>query len=145
MILFPSKFFIARLQRGSVIRFSHPRFPGKPHYFIVLNNNPSRDRFLLFVTSTTNTDRIKRMIDRQKHLAGGYVFVKTGEYECFDRDSYINCHKAYPFEIGKLKKIYERGLVELKDSLPQKLTDKVLEGCLASPMFKPKYRKFLSS
>jgi len=143
MILFPSKVFIGQLRRGSVIRFSHPEFPDKPHYFIVLNINPSRDGFLLLVASTTNTGRIKEIIDTQKHLGGGYIFVKTGEYECFDRDSYINCHKAHPFEIGKLKKIYEKGSVELKDSLPQGLIDKVLKGCLDSPMFKPKFRKFL--
>lgn len=71
--------------------------------------------------------------------------MKTGGYQCFDRDSYINCHKAYPFEIGELKKRYEKGLVELKDSLPQALVNEVLKGCLCSPMFKPKYKKFLSS
>ena len=143
MILFPSKVFIGQLQRGSVIKFSHPEFPDKPHFFIVLNINPSKDGFFLLAASTTNTDTIKEIIDRQKHLGRGYIFVKTSEYQCFDRDSYIKCHKAYPFEIGELKKIYERGLVELKDSLPQGLIDKVLKGCLDSPMFKPKYKKFL--
>ena len=69
--------------------------------------------------------------------------MKTSEYQCFDRDFYINCHEAYSFEIGKLKERYERGLVELKDSLPQELSDRVLKGCLDSPMFKPKYKKFL--
>jgi len=143
MILFPSKVFISQLKRGSMIKFIHPEFPGKPHYFIVLNINPLTDRFLLLVASTTNTDRIRKIINKQKHLERGYIFVKTGEYQCFDKDSYINCHKAYPFEIGKLKKIYERGLVELKDLLPQGFIDKVLKGCLESPMFKPKYKKFL--
>jgi len=143
MILFPSKIFISRLRRGSVIKFTHPEFTDKPHYFIVLNDNPSKDGFLLLVASTATTDWIKKIINRQKHLGGGYVFVKTGEYRYFDRDSYINCHKAYSFEIGKLKERYERGLVELKDSLPQELIDRVLKGCLDSPMFKPKYKKFL--
>ncbi len=143
MILFPSKFFISRLYRGSVIKFSHPEFPDKPHYFIILNKNPLKDGFFLLTASTANIDRIKKIIDTQKHLAEGYIFVKMGKYQCFDRDSYINCHKPYPFEIGKLKKRYEKGLVELKDPLPQELIEKVLKGCLDSPMFKPKYRKFL--
>ena len=145
MILFPSKVFISRLRRGSVIKFPHPEFPEKPHYFPILNINPSRDGFLLLVVSTTNTDTIKEIIDKQKHLRAGYIFVKTGEYQCFDRDSYINCHKPYPFEIGELKEKYEKRSVELKDSLPQALINEVLKGCLGSPMFKPKYKKFLSS
>lgn len=143
MILFPSKVFISRLHRGSVIKFTHHEFPNKPHYFIVLNKNPLKDGFFLLIVSTANTSRIKEIMDVQKHLVKGYIFVKTGEYQSFDRDSYINCHEAYPFEIGKLTKRYEKGLVELKDPLPQELIDKVLKGCLDSPMFKPKYRKFL--
>lgn len=143
MILFPPQVFISQLRRGNVIRFSHPEFPGKPHYFIVLNINPLKDGFLLLLTSTTNTERVKSAIDRQRHLERGYIFVRSGECQCFDRDCYINCHKAYSFEIGKLRKRYERGLVELKGSLPQGLTDKVLKGCSDSPMFKPKYAKFI--
>ncbi len=69
--------------------------------------------------------------------------MKTGEYRCFDKDSYINCHEGYPLEIGEMKERYERELVELKDPLPQRLLDKVLKGCLESAMLKPKYKKFI--
>lgn len=75
MILFPWKVFISRLRRGSVIKFSHPEFPEKPHYFAILNINPSEDGFLLLVGSTTNTDRIKEIIDKQKHLRGGVIYL----------------------------------------------------------------------
>ena len=143
MILFPSNVFIRHLHRGSVIKFTHPEFPDKPHYFVVLNENPSKDGFLLLVACTSNTDGIRKIIGIQKHLGLGYVLVKTGEYGCFDRESYINCHEAYPFEIGKIKKRYEKGRVELKDPLPQGLIDKVLKACSDSPMFKPRYKKFL--
>jgi hypothetical protein len=143
MILFPSSIFLKRLTCGSVIKFSHPDFPEKPHNFIVLNSNPLKDGFLLLIVSTSNVERVKEIVDRQRRLSGGYINVKQGEYKDFERESYINCHKPYAFEIGKLKAKYKKALVDMKERLPDELIKRVRKGCLDSPMFKPKYKKFI--
>lgn len=76
----------------SVYYFTEKSFTNpEPHYFIVVNKAPLKDKFLIMVNSTS---QVEKALKRKRHLPNTLVKIDNTEYAIFIRASVVDCNSV---------------------------------------------------
>ncbi len=105
-----------------------------PHYFVVLNRNPLRDRLLLLLVASSQLEKARNRITRKNLPAASLVEINEADYDDFSKDSCIDCNKLFNKSIEELCQQWIKKEVKDKRDLPPELLAKLIEGVAASPL-----------
>jgi hypothetical protein len=107
MIVFPFETFVSVLRFGTVLRFHHPEFDQKPHFFIITD-----------YSNTVHPPVISLISSKSEINKRCYVTVKANEYKGFDKVSYISCDKTHDFTAETLYHLYSQQKLEILGCVP---------------------------
>ncbi|MDO9547352.1 MAG: hypothetical protein Q7J65_00080 [Candidatus Marinimicrobia bacterium] len=124
----------ASIQPGSVYYFPDEELSSpEPHYFIVLNHNPSDDMVLLLVCSSSQIEKVKR---RRSGLPGTCIEIVMSDYKDFTVDSIVDCNNVFKRSINHLVNKLTSGDLKIKSemnfAIVQRLRSAVLNSTLVS-------------
>ena len=130
------------LQGGSVYYLQHPSLSSaKPHYFIVMNLNPSEDAFLVLTLASSN---IAGVVRRSKNLPPETIVeVLPAEYSEFNVPSVIDCNYYFRVTKQELLQKLQAGLAAEKMRIPPHILAKLRTGVLQSPLIEDTVKDML--
>ena len=84
----------ATIKSGSVYYFTEESFPStEPHYFIVLNIDPLKDRVVFLVCASSKIEKVKR---RRLHCPSEtLVIISPVQYAVFKYETVIDCNSVF--------------------------------------------------
>lgn len=121
------------IKAGSVYYFKKTSFTSnKPHYFIVINNNPLTDRALLLVCISSQIETTQQ---RRRFAKDTLVMIKKNEYEALAVDSIVDCNMVFgDYTIDRVISKFKRNELEIKPNISEHIVDKLREAAEYSPM-----------
>ena len=129
------------LRSGSVFYFQDRNLTSpQPHYFIVVNNSPLGDDFLILAVSSSRIEKVKAR--RQSLPCETLVEVAMGEYSGFTKPSIIDCNYVRRCSRAELLQQLNQG-GEQKADLGKEVLGKIREGVLVSPLVERETKKLL--
>ena len=112
----------------------------EPHFFVVLNHNPSTEGILLLVVSSSQIESVKKR--HSSHPSETRVEIAEQEYAGFTKDSIVSCNQVFKKTKQQLIQQINSG-GDQKPALPKPILEKLREGVLASPTVERYIRKML--
>lgn len=142
----PKIHILATIKTGSVYYFSDEKLTSnEPHYFIVLNQSPSSDEFLILVCASSQIEKRKRIIKQLKLPEKTLVFIFPSECPIFSKKTVIDCNQVFEKTSQTLiEKLKQKNLKVCTDVIPNKIIQKLIQGILASPQVSRKIKQMLS-
>lgn len=132
MALPPRADLRATIRPGSVCYFHDSSLTSSdPHYFIVLNKNPSTDRILLLVCSSS---RLQTVRNRRALRPETVVEISPLEYPDFTRDSIVDCNTVFEKSIPELQRLYDSGKLRVQAVLSTEILEKLRDAVIESDM-----------
>ncbi|MFA6977932.1 MAG: hypothetical protein WC209_01310 [Ignavibacteriaceae bacterium] len=132
----------ASLKSGSVYYFEESSFTSRePHYFIVLNHNPSDDYLLLLVCSSSQISKVK--IRNRNNPPSTLVELSPKDYADFTTDSIIDCNKVFPRSVNELVTKLVNGKLKIKSEMSASFVAKLRQGVLDSPLIAESLKRIL--
>jgi hypothetical protein len=129
----PEVYIRGSLRPGSVFYFTDEELSSfEPHYFIVLNINPLKDRTLLLVCSQSS--QCATLIRRKHDFPGTVVDISPAEYTRFTRDSVVDCNNPFLRTIAELGKKRADGVLELRPEMPVDIVQKLRTAAITSDL-----------
>jgi hypothetical protein len=122
------------IKAGSVYYFAVGAFSSDdPHFFIVLNPNPSHDLFIATVVASSRIEKVRR---RSSHLPPGtLVIIKGSQYTDFTEDySIIDGNHVHRWSIDELAAKADREELIIKADMNMTLIKKIRTAVKLSPM-----------
>lgn len=115
------------IQTGSVYYFPEDNFNSpEPHYFIVLNTEPSHDEVIFLVCASTKIEAVRgRSLNCPKETL---VEVSPKQYVGFSKYSIINCNKVFEKSVSQLVDKLSQGKLKLKPRMDLHLVEKLIQG-----------------
>ena len=138
---YPESMLNLCLHEGAVFYLVDRAFTSaEPHYFIVLNHNPSNDELLVVTVASSQIDNVKR---RRSFLPSEtLVEVAESEYEAFTKDSIIDCNSARTKSKQQvLEQLNSGGTSAVR--MPLDILNKLRTGVLASPVVEPSVKAII--
>ncbi|MGE4318935.1 MAG: hypothetical protein AB7E96_08545 [Deferribacterales bacterium] len=129
-MIFPKDKFIERLKFGHVVRFSHPKFPEKEHFFVIVDNSPNKIPPMISLISSKSCSN-KR----------SYVVVEEHEYDFFTMQSFIDCDQVYDVTPDGLYELYKESRLSIQGTLLQPTLEKIKDTCWKSVGLEKSYKK----
>lgn len=147
-----SKFFIdippdiqikSTIQPGSVYYFTETSFYNpEPHYFIVLNKAPLKDKFLILVNSTS---QVEKAIKRRRHSPNTLVKIDNTEYAIFTKESVVDCNSVMKKTIEEIVDLLKSNKLSYKPEMPIGIIEKLREAVIASPIVENYIKEMLKA
>lgn len=106
----------------------------EPHYFVVLNRDPLRDRILLLLVASSQIEKARNRIARKNLPAASLVEISERDYQDFTKDSCVDCNKLFNKSLQELCEQWNKKEVRSQSDLPLDLLEKLMEGVKASPL-----------
>jgi hypothetical protein len=132
----------ATLKSGSVYYFEDDSLSStEPHYFIVLNHDPSNDFLLLLVCSSSQIQKVK--IRNKNNPSSTLVELTPKDFSDFTKDSIIDCNRVFPRSVNELILKLSEGKLKLKSDLPVAIVSKLQQGVLDSTMVEESLKRIL--
>ncbi len=114
---------------GFAFRSARPPYSTE-HLYIVIS--PVIEEKVLFVNVTTRTP-----------VKDATCVLRKGDHPFIRHESVINYVDAVEAEVCRMREAIERKLFKPHDALTPALLKKIQDGALASPAFKPKFKKYI--
>ena len=127
----------ATIQPGSVYYFHHEDivYSNEPHYFVVINIDPSTEQVIFLVCASSRIDKVK---ERRNNLPPEtLVTVSPDEYLEFKYPSIFDCNTVYLDNIEHLIQRLVKKQLELKLEMNIQLVEQLRQGVIASPLIQP--------
>ena len=124
----------ATIRPGSVYYFRHEDFlrSSDPHYFVVINIDPTIEQIILLVCAST---KISKVVARSGNLPPQTLIkVKPSQYPGFPHTSIFDCNYFYPDSIENLVQRLASKQLELKPEMDIQLVEQLRQGVLDSPL-----------
>lgn len=132
----------ASLKSGSVYYYEDNSLTSiEPHYFIVLNHNPSNDLLLLLVCSSSQIPKVK--IRNKNNPPSTLVEISPKDYADFTKDSIIDCNMVFPRSVKELVTKLANGKLKIKSEMSASLVAKLRQGVLDSPLIAESLKRIL--
>jgi hypothetical protein len=130
----------APIQEGAVYYFIDPTFYSvEPHYFIVMNVDPSTDEVFLLLCSSSQIEKVKARRNRMPDET--LVELSPGDYCDFTKDSIVDCNKVHERSKELINNKILAKEVEMKAALPPEVLERLRAGIAASPMVSRKHKE----
>jgi hypothetical protein len=132
------------IRPGSVFYFIENTFTTseEPHYFIVINHNPTTDRVVLLVCTSSQIQAVKR---RRRNLPDTTVEIKKEKYPDFKKDSIVDCNDVFVKSMDTLILKLKQNELKLKMEIDITLVKKLRTAVKQSPIVEREIKKLISS
>src|SRR3989344_1523724 len=142
----PNVRILVTIKTGSVYYFEEEKLSSdEPHYFIVLNQNPRTEEFLILVCASSQIEKMRQIMQRLGFPQETLVFVSPSEYPIFSKDTVIDCNRVFEKTSQTLiEKLEQNKLKVCTDMMPNGILQKLIEGVLASSQISGKIKQMLS-
>jgi len=102
----------------------------EPHYFIVINKNPAKDKILLLVCASSKV----KEVEQSRALWRGKTVVKIYKtaYKGFNIDSIVDCNCVFEKGLKDLEGILRSGKLKIKPIMDRTIVDKLIDAVLES-------------
>ena len=104
----------------------------EPHYFVVLNQQPHDDNFLVFAVASSRVEGVRRR--SQNMPAETLVDISPAEYPEFKVPSIVDCNHWFLVTRQELLQKLQANLASEKRPLPDALLARLRKGMLASEL-----------
>ncbi len=123
---------ISTLEAGSVFYFGHEDFedPSIPHYFIVLNDNPKKDKILVLVCASSRVEKVKNR--RSNCHEQTLVDLTPAEYIHLTTATVIDCNSVMEIELSNLIQKFKEGKLKICEKMPFTSFNLIKSGVLTS-------------
>lgn len=137
---------LATINTGSVYYFEEKELSSnEPHYFVVLNQNPRTEEFLILVCASSQVEKRRQIIQRLGFPEETLVFVSPAEYAIFSKDTVIDCNRVFEKTPQTLiEKLDQNKLKVCTEVIPDAVLQKLIRGILASAQISEKIKRMLS-
>ncbi|MFC2017711.1 hypothetical protein ACFLTQ_00195 [Chloroflexota bacterium] len=133
----------AAIQPGSVYYFPEDSFnTEEPHYFVVINLDPSEDTVIILVCSSSRIEKVRQR--RIVFPSNTLVEISPEQYCDFKVDSIIDCNYILEKNIEQLVEKLSQGNLLLKSEMNIEIVKKLREGVLDSPIIEDRIKKLLA-
>ncbi len=137
---------LATIKTGSVYYFEEEELSSdEPHYFVVLNQSPRTEEFLILVCASSQIEKRQQIARRLGFPAETQIIIAPSEFSVFSRDTIIDCNRVFERTsetlIEKLEQNKLRVCIEL---MPHAILQKLIAGVLASSQISEKIKRMLS-
>ena len=132
----------ATIKAGSVYKFPEETFSSPdPHFFIVLNPDPTNDSFLALVCSSSKIDKVRR---RRSHLPQEtLVRINPDQYADFTEPSIVDGNQVYQRSMGELELKIRRGQLQIKADMDMILIKRIRAAVMRSPLVEEEVKDLL--
>lgn len=134
----------ATIQPGSVYYFPYEHLNSpEPHYFVVINIDPTNEQLILLVCASSKTSKVRRRWrDRPSETL---VEVSPEQYPKFKWNSIFNCNHVIEQTINQIIERLSSEQLKLMPEMSLKLVERLRQGALASPTVANGIKKQLST
>jgi hypothetical protein len=142
----PNVRILATIRTGSVYYFEEEELlSDEPHYFVVLNQNPRTEEFLILVCASSQIEKRRQIMQRLGFPQETLVFVSPSEYPIFSKDTVIDCNRVFEKTSQTLiEKLDQNKLKVCTEIMPDTILQKLIRGILASTQISEKIKRMLS-
>ena len=127
------------LRQGSVYYMQDRRLTSaEPHFFIVVNRLPLRDRVVLLAVSTSQVENLKRM--RRSTPPECVVELAPADYPEFTTPSAVDCNFLFEMTLAELRERQRTKQARGLRDLPKPALQALIRGVLASPLVKQAHK-----
>ena len=137
---------LATIKTGSVYYFEEEELSSdEPHYFVVLNQNPRTEEFLILVCASSQIEKRRQIMQRLSFPQETLVFVSPSEYPTFSKDTVIDCNRVFEKTSQTLiEKLDQNKLKVCTEIMSDTILQKLIRGILASTQISEKIKRMLS-
>ncbi len=125
---------LVSIQRGSVYYFEDDQLSSEePHYFIVLNENPRSEDFLILLVASSQVVKRTRIANLLGFPPETLVVITPTECPLFTKETIIDCNSTFERTARSLIEKLEQGKLKVcTEILPSEIVDRLIAGVLAS-------------
>ena len=136
---------LATIKTGSVYYFEEDELSSnEPHYFVVLNQKPHTEEFLVLVCASSQVEKRKQIIRRLGFPQETLVFISPSEYPIFSKDTVIDCNRVFEKTLQTLiEKLDQNKLKVCTEVIPDIVLQKLIEGIVASTQISERIKRIL--
>ena len=145
MIAIPPEVAIrGTIKPGSVYYFPEESFTSPdPHYFVVINIDPSTDEVILLVCASSKISKVEYR--RVNCPARTLVKISPTQYPDFAEDSILDCNVVHEKTVAQLVEKMSKGRLKLKTKMDMKFVQRLRRGVLRSPLIPRRIKQQLLS
>jgi len=142
----PNVRILVTIKTGSVYYFEEEELSSdEPHYFVVLNQNPRTEEFLILVCASSQVEKRKQIAQRLGFPSETQVIISPSEYPLFSKDTIIDCNRVFEKTSQTLiEKLEQNKLKVCAEMMPDGILQKLVGGVLVSSQISEKIKKMLS-
>ena len=142
----PNVRILVTIKTGSVYYFEEEELSSdEPHYFVVLNQNPRTEEFLILVCASSQVEKRKQIAQRLGFPSETQVIISPSEYPLFSKDTIIDCNRVFEKTSQTLiEKLEQNKLKVCTEMMPDGILQKLIGGVLASSQISGKIKQMLS-
>jgi hypothetical protein len=136
---------ILSVERGKVLLFSNPRFDDEnsKHYHVTLNPNTQETEILYFLCASSQVEKVKKRARYRKQHKDTIVEIDPKDCDTFRLPTVLDCNQVYPFPKEVIVKGLDRGLIEIKGTIPEEVVRKALQGIAKSTQVETEVKESL--
>jgi hypothetical protein len=140
---------LASIERGTVFYYSENianrdgTSSRKSRYFIVLNNNPKTDDFLVLATITKQIENQSKFVKKVGEDPSTLVPISPEDFAPLKVASVVSCNKVYPMTLTVLMKKIEDGGTMLPDKVPKPILSAIVSGVMKSAQVEGEYKAII--
>jgi hypothetical protein len=132
------------IRPGSVYYFPHEHFSSpEPHFFVVINIDPTIDEVILLICASTKIASVKRQYWTCPDET--FVVISPQQYSGFKSISILNCNHDIKQSIDQLVERLSNGRLKLKPEMDIELVERLRQGVIASPIVTRETKELLST
>lgn len=132
------------LKQGAIYKFSDNQLKGSslPHYFIVLNNDPSADELIGMVVTASYSERKHNWLTSKFEEETIFVFGPE-QYKELRHKSYIDCNRLFLKTREELIKKRSKGELNIKPEISDEVLQQIKEAALKSEHIPPAQKRII--
>ncbi|MGZ5491850.1 MAG: hypothetical protein ACXWE6_14090 [Nitrososphaeraceae archaeon] len=129
----PTHLFVDGISERKVYYFSSTHLNNEvPHYFICIKRTD--DNYLILTCCTSQFESRRRHIELQGLPYTTLVYITPNDSENpFDRDTYVDCNKAFTYSLSEFIEMYESDRVSYSGEVSEVHYEQILIGLHDSP------------
>ena len=130
------------LRPGNVFYFQDRNLTSRlAHYFIVINNNPYTDEFLILTVASSKINACKSR--RKKFPKCTLVEVDPQEYQVFSKKSIIDCNNIFRRSLDELLEKLNTNQVKEQNDIPGFILERLQAGVRQSTLVEEEVKRLL--
>jgi hypothetical protein len=132
----------ALLCQGAVFYFPEKTFiTSGPHYFIVMNANPTKEDDLILLVASSQIEKVQRR--RKNEPPETCVGINASEYRQFSKETMIDCNSYYRKGFTELVGLLEKRQLKIYCRLEDYLIKRLVEGIKKSRLIEQKIKDII--